>query len=90
MWESYRTKSIRSRGGPRSVDEEDGMGRRTRDTVSVACANCGGKDAIQIAIMLPDDTEVTFNSCHRCEHRWWESGSGVIDLNVVLEKARKH
>lgn len=66
------------------------MGRRTRDTVIVACANCGGKDAIQIAITLPDDTEVTFNSCHRCEHRWWESGSGMIDLNVVLEKARKH
>jgi hypothetical protein len=34
------------------------MGRRTRDTVTVACANCGGQDAIQIEITLPDDTEV--------------------------------
>jgi DNA-directed RNA polymerase subunit M/transcription elongation factor TFIIS len=65
------------------------VGRRTRDNVTVACANCGAQDAIQIEITLPDDTDVTFNSCHRCEHRWWESASGVIDLNAVLEKARR-
>ena len=66
-----------------------GMGRRTRDAVTVACSACGAQDAIQIEITLPDDSDVTFNSCHRCEHRWWESGSRVIDLNAVLEKARK-
>ncbi len=74
---------------PPPDDEEDGMGRRSRDTVTVACASCGAQDAIQIEITLPDESDVTFNSCHRCEHRWWESGSGVIDLNAVLEKARK-
>jgi DNA-directed RNA polymerase subunit M/transcription elongation factor TFIIS len=65
------------------------MGRRTRDAVTVTCAACGAQDAIQIEITLPDDSDVTFNSCHRCEHRWWESGSRVIDLTAVLEKARK-
>ena len=65
------------------------MARRTRDTLTVACSSCGGEDAIQIEITLPDGSDVTFNSCHRCEHRWWESGTEVIDLNVVLEKARK-
>ncbi len=65
------------------------MGRRTRDTQTVACASCGAQDAIQIEITLPDDSDVTFNSCHRCEHRWWESASEVIDLTTVLEKARR-
>ena len=37
----------------------------------------------EIEITLPDESDVTFNSCHRCEHRWWESASGVIDLNAV-------
>jgi hypothetical protein len=46
-------------------------------------------DAIQIEITLPDQTDVTFNSCHRCEHRWWKSGSEVLDLTTVLEKARR-
>lgn len=65
------------------------MARRTRDPLTVECSNCGAADAIQIEISLPDDSEVTFNSCHRCEHRWWESNSAVIDLTAVLEKARK-
>ena len=65
------------------------MARRTRDAVTVECAKCGASDAIQIEIALPDDSEVTFNSCHRCEHRWWESASEVIDLTAVLEMARK-
>lgn len=66
------------------------MARRTRDAVTVVCASCGAQDAIQIEITLPDDSEVTFNSCHRCEHRWWQSNTQVIDLTTVLDKARKH
>lgn len=65
------------------------MRRRSEHGSPVACAECGQEDVIQIELTLPDGTEVTFNSCHRCEHRWWESESGVIDLNTVLEKARK-
>jgi DNA-directed RNA polymerase subunit M/transcription elongation factor TFIIS len=55
----------------------------------IDCPSCGAQDAIQIELTLPDDSEVTFNSCHRCEHRWWLSESEVLDLNTVLEKARK-
>jgi DNA-directed RNA polymerase subunit M/transcription elongation factor TFIIS len=65
------------------------MAPRTREAVNVECANCGANDAIQIEIRLPDESDVTFNSCHRCEHRWWESATEVIDLTAVLEKARK-
>jgi DNA-directed RNA polymerase subunit M/transcription elongation factor TFIIS len=64
------------------------MGRRT-EAQTVECSSCGASDAIQIEITLPDDSDVTFNSCHRCEHRWWESESEVLDLTTVLEKARK-
>lgn len=62
---------------------------RRREPATVQCSQCGAADAIQIEITLPDDTDVTFNSCHRCEHRWWESDSSVLDLTTVLEKARR-
>ena len=65
------------------------MTRRSREAAIVECSQCGAHDAIQIEITLPDDSDVTFNSCHRCEHRWWESDSEVIDLTTVLEKARR-
>ena len=62
---------------------------RKREPQKVACSSCGAADAIQIEITLPDESDVTFNSCHRCEHRWWESDSDVLDLTTVLEKARR-
>ena len=62
---------------------------RRREPAKVECSKCGAADAIQIEITLPDESDVTFNSCHRCEHRWWESGSAVLDLTTVLEKARR-
>jgi len=64
------------------------MGRRSEAT-TVRCAECGAADAIQIEITLPDQSDVTFNSCHRCEHRWWKSGAAALDLTTVLEKARR-
>lgn len=62
---------------------------RRREPLTVECSMCGASDAIQIEITLPDDTDVTFNSCHRCEHKWWASDSAVLDLTTVLEKARR-
>lgn len=62
---------------------------RRREPLTVECSMCGASDAIQIEITLPDETDVTFNSCHRCEHKWWESDSDVLDLTTVLEKARR-
>lgn len=65
--------------------------RRTRrgPQEPVDCRKCGGRDAIQIELSLPDDAEVYFASCHRCEHRWWSSEGRVIDLTTVLEKVRR-
>lgn len=63
--------------------------RRVDATAQVVCPDCGARDAIQIKLTLPDGTGVDFNSCHRCEHRWWNSDGRVIDLTTVLEKSRK-
>ena len=64
------------------------MARRA-EALTVECSNCGARDAIQIELTLPDESDVTFNSCHRCEHRWWESGSDVLDLSTILDRARR-
>ncbi|MCB2223892.1 MAG: hypothetical protein KQH83_06910 [Actinobacteria bacterium] len=63
--------------------------RKVSGDIQVECAKCGARDAIQIKLTLPDGTNVDFNSCHRCEHRWWHSDGEVIDLTTVLEKSRK-
>ena len=62
---------------------------RKSEPLTAECSKCGETNAIRIEITLPDETDVTFNSCHRCEHRWWESGAEVLDLTTVLEKARR-
>jgi len=63
--------------------------RRFVDT-TVACANCGGEDAIEIRLRLNGDTQVEFHCCHRCEHRWWDADGEVIDLDTVLDLVRRH
>lgn len=63
--------------------------RRVDADIQVECAKCGARDAIQIRLTLPDGTGVDFNSCHRCEHRWWDADGEVLDLTTVLEKSRK-
>lgn len=63
--------------------------RKPGTTAQVECADCGARDAIQIDLTLPDGTHVEFNSCHRCEYRWWNSDGKTIDLTTVLEKSRK-
>jgi hypothetical protein len=63
--------------------------RKVGTTNQVECADCGARDAIQIGLTLPDGTSVDFNSCHRCEFRWWKADGEVIDLTTVLEKSRK-
>ena len=44
---------------------------------------------IEIDLTLPDGTEVTFNSCHKCEARWWKQDGSDLDLDVVLDLASK-
>ncbi len=66
------------------------MGRETRKVgAGVQCTQCGSSDAIEIELQLPDGTEVWFCSCHRCENRWWNRGGESMELDAVLDLARK-
>lgn len=65
------------------------MPRSRRRGTEIACANCRAADAIQIELTLPDGTDVFFNSCHQCEHRWWHADGEVLDLTAILEKSRR-
>jgi hypothetical protein len=64
------------------------MGRKATSS-ELACADCGADSVIQIELTLPDGTEVTFYSCHKCENRWWDRDGQELDLEVVLDLARK-
>ncbi|MDR9451179.1 MAG: hypothetical protein RI637_08180 [Acidimicrobiia bacterium] len=53
------------------------------------CPNCGARDVIQIQQKLPDETEIHFYSCHKCEEKWWNRDGEQMSLSDVLELARK-
>ncbi len=53
------------------------------------CESCGASSVIEIGLTLPDGTEVEFYSCHQCETRWWNQGGESLDLDIVLEMARR-
>jgi transcription elongation factor Elf1 len=64
------------------------MGRETGQK-ELSCVTCGSESVIEIALTLPDGTEVAFYTCHQCEARWWNRGDESLDLEVVLDLARK-
>ena len=53
------------------------------------CPECGASDFIEIDLTLPDQSDVTFCSCHRCENRWWNRDGEPMPLDDVLKLARK-
>ena len=53
------------------------------------CPQCGITDVIEIQHTLPDDTEVIFFSCHRCEEKWWDRSGETMELREVLDLVRK-
>ncbi len=53
------------------------------------CPKCGVADAIEIKQKLPDDTEVQFFACHKCDAKWWDKDGEPIQLRDVLDLARK-
>lgn len=65
------------------------MARRNPATSELECKSCGSDAVIEIDLTLPDGTEVTFNSCHKCEARWWKQDGRNLDLDVVLDLASK-
>ena len=56
---------------------------------TLTCTACGSHTVIEIDLMLPDNTEVEFYSCHDCENRWWDREGEALPLTDVLQMARK-
>jgi transcription elongation factor Elf1 len=53
------------------------------------CPNCGTRGVIKIRITLHTAERLLFNSCNKCEHKWWqapEEGTAVLDLSDVLDR----
>jgi hypothetical protein len=55
----------------------------------LTCNTCGQKSVIQIELTLPDGSEVVFCSCHRCESKWWDRDGEVLDLDGLIDVARR-
>ncbi len=51
----------------------------------LSCTSCGQNSVIEIAMTLPDDTEVVFCSCHVCEARWWDKEGERIDVDGIID-----
>lgn len=66
-----------------------GLMGRTRQTSALRCEQCGQDSVIQIELTLPDGTDVMFCSCHRCESRWWDHDGETLELDAVIDLARK-
>jgi len=55
----------------------------------LSCNTCGQNSVIQIELTLPDGSEVVFCSCHRCESKWWDRNGERLDLDALIEVARR-
>lgn len=69
-----------------------GIGTAMATAAGRRCTKCGNGGVIQIQLTLHTEERLTFQSCHRCEHKWWESPEGeatvpVVPLAEVLDRA---
>ena len=55
----------------------------------LTCGACNASTVIEIELTLPDGTEVEFYSCHSCEARWWNRDGEALELDSVLELAKR-
>jgi len=55
----------------------------------LTCNTCGRNSVIEIELTLPDGSEVVFCSCHRCESKWWDRDGEVLDLDALIDVARR-
>ncbi|MFL6100896.1 MAG: hypothetical protein ACJ71T_13190 [Actinomycetales bacterium] len=53
------------------------------------CSECGSARVTRLAMRLTDGTPVQFTSCHRCDHRTWESDGAELTRDLVLSRAQK-
>lgn len=44
---------------------------------------------IEIELKLPDGSEVVFCSCHRCESKWWDRDGEHLELDALVDVARR-
>lgn len=50
------------------------------------CPKCQRRDIGEIGFSTIG-SGVNFFFCRYCEHRWWVSGDGILELSSVLEAA---
>ena len=55
----------------------------------LTCNTCGQNSVIEIELTLPAGSEVVFCSCHRCESKWWDRDGEVLDLDALIDVARR-
>mgnify|MGYP001823514639 FL=1 len=55
----------------------------------LSCNSCGQNSVLQIELTLPDGSEVVFCSCHRCESKWWDRDGVRLDLDALIDVARR-
>ena len=53
-------------------------------TIDTTCHRCASGDLLAVNL-APDGKPVTFHTCRRCEHRWWQDGAASsVALDEVL------
>ncbi|MEV7972717.1 hypothetical protein [Cellulomonas sp. NPDC089187] len=89
------TEGARRRGRRPAPVEPLGSLTRQDQQVPVgtqACTACGATRLTRLRLTLADGTEVTFVSCHACEHRAWVpvDGDGTpLTREQVMERSAK-
>ncbi len=78
----------RSRG-VRSGQPAPSLGSLTQQSLIHRCRDCGSRRITRLAMHLTDGTPVTFTSCHRCEHKYWEHDGILLSKDDVLHRTRK-
>lgn len=69
-----------------------GIGTVMATAAGRRCTRCGKGGVIQINLKLHTEERLTFQSCHKCEHKWWEAPQDetepVVALVDVLDRAK--
>jgi len=86
------------RRGRRQAEEAQPLGSLTRQEQphppgAEVCGSCGADRLTRLRLTLADGTDVTFVSCHVCEHRAWipldGDGTALSRDEVVQRSARR-
>lgn len=85
------------RRGRRAAEPARPLGSLTRQDQphtlgTEECGSCGSRQLTRLRLTLADGTEVTFVSCHSCEHRAWipVDGDGTeLTREQVMERSAR-